>query len=92
MPLAQAKALAVLMLRNIRRYEQAAGIDIDLPRDVLETLQIPQGRTGSSSAMAFKALCCRWGSHPKLVYLPHETFKRYFSCCKRGDAWSVASV
>jgi hypothetical protein len=30
------------MLRNIRRYEQAAGIDIDLPRDVLEKLQIPQ--------------------------------------------------
>jgi hypothetical protein len=41
MPLAQAQALAVLMLRNIRRYEQAAGIDIDLPRDVLEKLQIP---------------------------------------------------
>jgi hypothetical protein len=42
MPLAQAKALAVLMLRNIRRYKQAAEIDIDLPRDVLEKLQIPQ--------------------------------------------------
>ena len=42
MPLAQAKALAVLMLRNIRQYEQAAGIDIDLPRDVLDKLQIPQ--------------------------------------------------
>ena len=30
------------MLRNIQQYEQEAGLDIDLPRDVLDKLQIPQ--------------------------------------------------
>ena len=43
MPLTQAKALVVLLLRNIRRYEEPTSIDIELPRDVLEKLQIPQG-------------------------------------------------
>ncbi len=41
MPLQQAKALAVLLLRNIRQYEQQTGADIDLPQVVLKALDIP---------------------------------------------------
>ena len=41
MPLQQAKALGVLMLRNVRAYEEQTGADIDLPRQVLESLNIP---------------------------------------------------
>ena len=41
MPLQLAKALAVLLLRAIRQYEQQTGADIDLPRQVLEGLNIP---------------------------------------------------
>ncbi len=63
MPLPQARALVVLMLRNIRRYDQAAGIDIDLPRDVLEKLQKPR-RTGSSFAMPLRGFCCRLDCAP----------------------------
>lgn len=40
MPLQQAKALAVILLRNIREYEQKTGADIDLPKQVLEALDI----------------------------------------------------
>lgn len=42
MPLQQAKALAVLLLRGIRQYEEQSGADIDLPAQVLETLGVPQ--------------------------------------------------
>ena len=41
MPLQQAKGLAVLLLRAIRQYEQKTGADIDLPRQVLDSLSIP---------------------------------------------------
>lgn len=40
MPLQQAKALAVLLLRAIRSYEQQTGADVDLPREVLDSLSI----------------------------------------------------
>ena len=40
MPLQQAKALAVMLLRNIRSYEQETGADIDLPDEVLKVLKI----------------------------------------------------
>ena len=41
MPLQLAKALAVMLLRQIRSYEQQTQTDIDLPRQVLDTLGIP---------------------------------------------------
>ena len=41
MPLQQAKALAVLLLRDIRTYEQRTGADIGLPSQVLQELNIP---------------------------------------------------
>ena len=40
MPLQQAKALAVVLLRSIRQYEQQADTDVDLPQQVLEGLGI----------------------------------------------------
>ncbi len=40
MPLQQAKALAVMLLRGIRSYEQQTGADIDLPEEVLKALNI----------------------------------------------------
>ena len=40
MPLQQAKALAVIMLRNIRQYERAAKVEIELPQAVLDGLGI----------------------------------------------------
>ena len=40
MPLQQAKALAVILLRTIRRYEQDTETDIDLPKQVLDSLNI----------------------------------------------------
>lgn len=42
MPLQQGKALAVILLRNIRQYEQQSGADIDLPLQVLQALNIPR--------------------------------------------------
>ena len=41
MPLQQAKALAAMVMRNIRAYEDQSGADIDLPRVVLDSLGIP---------------------------------------------------
>jgi hypothetical protein len=41
MPLQQAKALAVLLLGNIRKYEHQSGTDVDLPKQVLKALEIP---------------------------------------------------
>ena len=41
MPLQQAKALAVMLLRTLRRYEQETKTDIDLPKQVLQSLGIP---------------------------------------------------
>jgi len=40
MPLQQAKALAVMLLRNIRSYEQQTSADVDLPSEVLQALKI----------------------------------------------------
>jgi hypothetical protein len=40
MPLQQAKALAVILLRSIRSYEERSGADIDLPAEVLQALNI----------------------------------------------------
>ena len=40
MPLQQAKALAFILLRTIRSYEQQARVNIELPRQVLESLAI----------------------------------------------------
>ena len=40
MPLQQAKALAVMVLGGIRQYEEKYGVDIDLPREVLDSLKI----------------------------------------------------
>lgn len=40
MPLQQAKALAVILLRTIRKYETDADVNIELPRDVLNKLNI----------------------------------------------------
>ena len=40
MPLQQAKALAVMLMRNIRTYEQQTGTDVGLPRQVLDSLNI----------------------------------------------------
>ena len=41
MPLQQAKAMAVLMLRGIRSYEAQANVEIELPAEVLKGLGIP---------------------------------------------------
>lgn len=41
MPLQQAKALAVILLRAVRKYESEADVDIELPRKLLESLGIP---------------------------------------------------
>ena len=40
MPLQQAKALGVLLLRTIRGYEQQTQTDIDLPKQILDSLGI----------------------------------------------------
>ena len=40
MPLQQAKALAVILLRSVRQYEEQSGADIDLPATVLAQLGI----------------------------------------------------
>lgn len=40
MPLQQAKALAVILLRTIRKYETDANVTIELPREVLDRLNI----------------------------------------------------
>lgn len=41
MPLQQAKALAVILLRTVRKYEHEANVDIELPSKLLEHLGIP---------------------------------------------------
>lgn len=41
MPLQQAKALAVILLRAVRRYESDANVTIELPDKLLESLGIP---------------------------------------------------
>ena len=41
MPLQQAKALAVILLRAVRRYESDASVTIELPDQLLENLGIP---------------------------------------------------
>ena len=41
MPLQQAKALAVMLLRSIRGYEVQTETDIDLPKQILDSLGIP---------------------------------------------------
>ena len=41
MPLQQAKALAVILLRAVRRYESDAHVTIELPDKLLESLGIP---------------------------------------------------
>ena len=41
MPLQQAKALAVILLRAVRRYESEAKVNIELPSKLLESLGIP---------------------------------------------------
>lgn len=41
MPLQQAKALAVILLRNVRKYEDEANVNIELPQKLLEGLGIP---------------------------------------------------
>jgi len=41
MPLQQAKALAVMLLRAIRRYETDANVTIELPDQLLKGLGIP---------------------------------------------------
>lgn len=42
MSLEQAKALAIMLLRNIRVYETETNIDIDIPDALLEDLNIPR--------------------------------------------------
>lgn len=41
MPLQQAKALAVILLRAVRRYESDANVTIELPDQLLKNLGIP---------------------------------------------------
>lgn len=41
MPLQQAKALAVMLLRNVRQYEAKANVTIELPDQLLKDLDIP---------------------------------------------------
>jgi hypothetical protein len=40
MSLQQAKALAVILLNSIRRYETDAGVEVELPNDVLKGIGI----------------------------------------------------
>ena len=42
MSLEQAKALALILLRGIREYESAAGVNIELPEKLLADLNIPR--------------------------------------------------
>ena len=41
MPLQQAKALAVILLRTVRKYENEANVTIELPDQLLKSLGIP---------------------------------------------------
>jgi hypothetical protein len=41
MPLQQAKALAVILLRAVRKYETDAKVNIELPTELLKILGIP---------------------------------------------------
>ena len=41
MPLQQAKALAVILLKAVRRYESEANVTVELPTKLLESLGIP---------------------------------------------------
>jgi hypothetical protein len=41
MPLQQAKALAVMLLRSIRGYEAQQGVTVELPAVILQSLNIP---------------------------------------------------
>jgi len=41
MPLQQAKALAVILLRSVRRYEGDANLTVELPDGLLKSLGIP---------------------------------------------------
>ena len=41
MPLQQAKALAVMLLRAIRQYENQANVTVELPKEMLKGLGIP---------------------------------------------------
>ncbi len=41
MPLQQAKALAVILLRAIRQYESDANVTVELPKKLLDSLNIP---------------------------------------------------
>lgn len=41
MPLQQAKALSVILLRAVRKYEADAGVTIELPDTLLKNLGIP---------------------------------------------------
>jgi hypothetical protein len=41
MPLQQAKALAVILLRTVRQYETQANVTVELPRSLLDSLGIP---------------------------------------------------
>lgn len=41
MPLQQAKALAVILLRAVRTYEAQTNVEIELPADLLQALNIP---------------------------------------------------
>lgn len=41
MPLQQAKALAVMLLRAVRRYETEANVTVELPDKLLKELGIP---------------------------------------------------
>jgi hypothetical protein len=41
MPLQQAKALAVILIRAIRHYENEANVTVELPKDVIKNLGIP---------------------------------------------------
>jgi len=42
-PLQQAKALAVLLLRSVRKYETASNVTIELPDQLLKALEISLG-------------------------------------------------
>ena len=41
MPLQQAKALAVILLRSVRQYETDANVTVELPDQLLKALGIP---------------------------------------------------
>jgi hypothetical protein len=40
MPLQQAKALGVILLRTIREYENKANVTVELPQEILKNLNI----------------------------------------------------